>query len=239
MIAMRQVLTAGLMCLAAERFTAERETMVREQIEARGVRQAEVLRVMRATPRHRFVPAALEEYAYHDAALPIGCGSTISQPYIVALMTEALEVRKAHRVLEVGTGSGYQAAILAQLAHEVYTIEIVPELAKSAGALLASMGYANVMVRQGDGYRGWPEKAPFDRIILTAAPPQVPQALIDQLAAGGKLVAPVGETPWDQELVVIEKSAAGAIARRVVTAVQFVPMVHGERKWDGRAGQHF
>lgn len=199
--------------------------MVREQIELRGIRNAEVLRAMRATPRHLFVPAELRPWAYSDQALPIDFGQTISQPYIVALMTELVDAHKTDRALEIGTGSGYQAAVLARLARHVYTIEIVPELAKSAADRLASMGYRNITVRQGDGYLGWPDEAPFERILVTAAPPEIPQALLDQLSAGGRLVAPVGASPWTQELVVIEKTTGGEIRRRSVAAVMFVPMV--------------
>lgn len=200
--------------------------MVREQIELRGVRNAEVLRAMRATPRDRFVPAVLRPWAYSDQALPIECGQTISQPYIVALMTELLDARKTDRALEIGTGSGYQAAVLSRLVQHVYTIEIVPELAKSAAERLDSMGYHNIAVRQGDGYQGWPDEAPFERILVTAAPPEIPQALLDQLSGGGRLVVPVGASPWTQELIVIEKSASGEIRRRSVAPVMFVPMVH-------------
>jgi protein-L-isoaspartate(D-aspartate) O-methyltransferase len=199
--------------------------MVREQIELRGVRNAEVLRAMRATPRHRFVSAVLRPWAYSDQALPIECGQTISQPYIVALMTELLEARKTDRALEIGTGSGYQAAVLSRLVRHVYTIEIVPELAKSATERLESMGYRNITVRQGDGSQGWGEQAPFERILVTAAPPEIPQALLDQLSGGGRLVAPVGASPWTQELIVIEKSTSGDIRRKSVAPVMFVPMV--------------
>jgi protein-L-isoaspartate(D-aspartate) O-methyltransferase len=223
----RAALVAALVWLAADPFAAERDRMVREQMEARGIRDAGVLRAMRETPRHRFVPLLLRAHACDDSPLPIGYGATISQPYIVALMTELLEPGKQDRVLEIGTGSGYQAAVLAQLARRVYTIEIVPELARQAGALLAELGYVNVTVREGDGYRGWPEQAPFERIILTAAPPEVPQALLDQLARGGRLVAPVGSAWREQELVVIDKAASGALRRRTASGVQFVPMVHG------------
>ena len=201
-------------------------TMVREQIESRGIRNAEVLRAMRSVPRHRFVPPEAQASAYGDHPVPIGYGQTISQPYIVALMTELLEPSKQHRVLEIGTGSAYQAAVLSPLVGRLYTIEIVPELALSATALLASLGYKNVTVRSGDGYRGWPEHAPFDRIILTAAPPEIPQALIDQLKPGGRLVAPVGGQ--SQELVVLEKAKDGKVTRRSVAAVRFVPMVKGK-----------
>jgi len=223
----RLMLATALLWLATDPFAAERDRMVREQIEARGIRDADVLRVMRDTPRHRFVPALLRAHACDDAPLPIGHGATISQPFVVALMTELLEPGRRHTVLEIGTGSGYQAAVLARLVRHVYTIEIVPELARSAAALLAELGYGNVTVRQGDGYQGWPGLAPFDRIILTAAPPEVPQALLDQLARGGRLVAPVGSAWRGQDLVVIDKTASGAIRRRTASAVQFVPMVHG------------
>src|ERR1051325_628968 len=155
--------------------------MVREQIASRGVRSPGVLDAMRATPRESFMPAAVRPQAYEDHAVRIGYGQTISQPYIVAFMTETLDVRKDHKVLEIGTGSGYQAAILSPLVNAVYTIEIVPQLAKGAAETLQRLGYRNVFVREGDGYKGWPEKAPFDRIMLTAAPPEVPQALLDQL----------------------------------------------------------
>jgi protein-L-isoaspartate(D-aspartate) O-methyltransferase len=214
--------------LAADPYAAAREAMVRDTIEARGIRDPAVLRVMRNTLRHLFVPGVPAHMAYADQPLPIGYGATISQPYIVALMTELLAPGKTSRVLEIGTGSGYQAAILAQLAGHVYSIEIVPELAASATATLQSLGYRNVTVKQGDGYRGWPDQAPFDRIILTAAPPEVPQTLIDQLARGGKLVAPIGPM-FDQELVVLEKNAAGKISRRSAGGVVFVPMRPGEK----------
>jgi protein-L-isoaspartate(D-aspartate) O-methyltransferase len=217
-----------LLFSAEDPFTRQRERMVREQIEARGIRNADVLRVMRSTPRHLFVPENVREYAYADRPLPIGLGQTISQPYIVALMTELLAPGKTDRVLEIGTGSGYQAAILAGTAKHVYTIEIVPELAKSARERLAGMGCKNVTVRLGDGYKGWPDEAPFDRIILTAAPQEVPQKLIEQLARGGRLVAPVGDSPATQELVVVEKTIGDEIRRRAVVPVMFVPMVFGK-----------
>ena len=223
----RLAMAAALVWLAADPFAAERAKMVREQIEARGIRDADVLRAMRDVPRQRFVPEVLRAHACEDTPLPIGHDATISQPFVVALMTELLSPGRQDSVLEIGTGSGYQAAVLARLARHVYSIEIVPELARSAGALLRELGYANVTVRQGDGYRGWPEQAPFDRIIVTAAPPEVPQALLDQLARGGRLVAPVGRAWWEQQLVVVDKTADGAIRRRTANAVRFVPMVHG------------
>jgi protein-L-isoaspartate(D-aspartate) O-methyltransferase len=209
--------------VADDLIALQRERMVADQIESRGVRNPDVLRVMRATPRHLFVPMQVRSMAYEDHPLPIGYGATISQPYIVALMTELLAPAKKHRVLEIGAGSGYQAAILGQLAAEVYTVEIVPELARSAAKTLHDLGYANITVRQGDGYRGWPERAPFDGIIVTAAPPEVPAALITQLSRGGRLVAPIG-SQWMQELIVIEKKADGTISRQSVGAVRFVPM---------------
>ena len=202
--------------------------MVREQIAHRGIRDAGVLRVMEATPRHLFVPAVLRAMAYDDSPLPIGHEATISQPYVVALMTEALAPAANHRVLEIGTGSGYQAAVLAQLVRHVYSVEIVPELAKSARETLRQLGYSGVTVREGDGYKGWPEEAPFDRIIVTAAPPEIPPALIDQLAAGGRLIAPVGATR-EQELILIEKEAGGKLRRRSLGGVAFVPMKPGAK----------
>jgi protein-L-isoaspartate(D-aspartate) O-methyltransferase len=201
----------------------ERERMVAEQIERRGIRDPNVLRVMRSTPRHLFVPAEVRRMAYQDHPLPIGHAATISQPYVVALMTELLAPEKRHRVLEIGTGSGYQAAVLAQLSGQVYSLEIVPELAQSAAKTLRDLGYLNVTVRQADGYQGWPEQAPFDRILLTAAPPEIPAALIGQLAKGGRLVAPVGGAS-NQELIVIEKTATGTIRRKSAGPVTFVPM---------------
>jgi protein-L-isoaspartate(D-aspartate) O-methyltransferase len=201
--------------------------LVEEQIERRGVRNPEVLHAMRSVPRHEFVPQDAREAAYEDRPLSIGYGATISQPYIVAAMTELLEPSRTHKVLEIGTGSGYQAAILSMLVDDIYTIEIVPELAKSAAATLQRLGYRNVIVRHGDGYKGWPEEAPFDRIILTAAPREVPQALIDQLKPGGKLVAPVGGS-YEQHLLVLEKDRDGRVRRRAVFPVMFVPMVPGK-----------
>jgi len=199
--------------------------MVRDQIAGRGIKNPEVLKAMRETPRELFMPSAVRTLAYEDRPAPIGYGQTISQPYIVAFMTEMLDIKKDHRVLEIGTGSGYQAAILSSVAKEVYTIEIVPRLSKSASETLNRMGYQNVIVREGDGYKGWPEKAPFDRIILTAAPTKLPQALTDQLKPGGKLLAPIGDRTSAQELILVEKSADGKITSRPVLPVQFVPMV--------------
>lgn len=194
-----------------------------EHMERRGIRNPDVLRVIRSVPRQEFVPADLAQFAYDDRPLDIGYGATISQPYIVAVMSELLELQRHHRVLEIGTGSGYQAAILSELAREVYSIEVVPELVHSAAETLRRLGYKNIHVRYGDGYAGWPEQAPFDRVILTAAPAEVPAALVDQLAIGGRLVAPVGGRD-DQQLVVMDKTASFT-RRRVVFPVSFVPMI--------------
>ena len=207
---------------ATDPFAAPREAMVRTQIEARGIKDAAVLAAMRRVPRHEFVPAAQRPFAHDDRPLPIAAGQTISQPLIVAMMTELLQVKPGQRVLEIGTGSGYQAAVLAELKLDVYSIEIVAELANLARATLARLGYDNVHVRAGDGYLGWPAAAPFDAIIVTAAPPRVPQPLIDQLKPGARLVVPEGGR--DQELVVYEKTLRGDLRRTSVIPVRFVPM---------------
>jgi protein-L-isoaspartate(D-aspartate) O-methyltransferase len=201
----------------------ERAAMVANQIAARGVRNAAVLEAMRAVPRHLFVPPAARDRAYDDRPLPIGHEQTISQPFIVAYMSEALDVSSRHRVLEVGTGSGYQTAVLGRLARQVFSIEIVPELGSRAAALLGELGYHNVVVKVGDGYLGWPEHAPFDRIIVTAAPDHVPQPLVQQLAVGGRMVIPVGPQGGPQELLVVEKGATGVVHRRTIPVV-FVPL---------------
>jgi protein-L-isoaspartate(D-aspartate) O-methyltransferase len=189
-----------------------------------GVRNTDVLRAMRATPRQEFVPLESRVLAYADRALSIGFGATISQPYIVGLMTELLAAGAESRVLEIGTGSGYQAAVLSQLAQHVYTVELQPDLARAATARLTRLGYGNVSVREGDGAQGWPEEAPFDRVIVTAAAPEIPPALFEQLQPGGRLVAPVGEGDKDQELVVIEKSGIGELSKRSVIPVRFIPL---------------
>lgn len=199
-----------------------RRVMIEDQIRERGVTDARVLAAMARVPRDRFVPDDVAARAYADSPLPIGFGQTISQPFIVAYMSEILDVGPAHRVLEIGTGSGYQAAILGELARQVYTIEIVPELAKRSAATLKSLGYRNVDVRDGDGFAGWPEHAPFDRIMLTAAPDAIPQPLLDQLAPGGRLVAPVGPQHQTQWIVVIDRTEKGLVEKRTI-AVQFVP----------------
>ncbi|HMP74886.1 MAG TPA: protein-L-isoaspartate(D-aspartate) O-methyltransferase [Kiritimatiellia bacterium] len=209
-----------------------REAMVVRQIEARGVRNPDVLAAMRAMPRHRLVPAELREHAYQDSPLPIGHGQTISQPYIVALMTELAEVRSGDRVLEVGTGSGYQAAVLAEMGAVVFTIEIVEPLAERARRDLADLGYTNIQVRAGDGYLGWPEEAPFDAIIVTAGASHVPQPLVDQLKIGGRMVIPVGETLDVLSLRQLTKRDDATLEARDVLPVRFVPLTgpHAERR---------
>lgn len=190
-----------------------------------GIGDEMVLDALRRVPRHRFVPKALASRAYADRPLPIGKGQTISQPYIVAYMTEKLEVRPLHRVLEIGTGSGYQAAVLAELAAQVYSVEIVAELSHRAATVLAELGYDDVHLRIGDGWAGWSEAAPFDRIILTAAPSEIPRPLIDQLAAGGRLIAPLTDPlSGNQWIWLLKKDADGRVSRERLLAVRFVPM---------------
>ena len=185
----------------------------------------QLLAALAAVDRADFVPPSEVEYAYVNAPLPIGHGQTISQPYIVAIMTDLLELAPQDAVLEIGTGSGYQAAVLAKLARQVYSIEVVPELAARAARTLQRLGYANVEVKSGDGHAGWPEKAPFDAIIVTAAAAQIPGALVQQLKPGGRMVVPVGPPGGEQKLTLIEKTAAGETRSRVVLPVAFVPMV--------------
>lgn len=209
-------------------FYQQRLGMVQQQIIARGVKDRNVLRAMRSVPRHEFVPAAYQSYAYHDSPLPIGHEQTISQPYIVALMTAQLQPKRTDCVLEIGTGSGYQAAVLAELVDTVYTIEIIPELAKQAEQTLSRLGYKNIRYKVGDGYRGWPEKAPFNGIIVTAAPDHIPQPLIDQLAPDGRLIIPVGD--WFQELMLISKDQKGRIHKNKILPVRFVPMTGEAQK---------
>jgi protein-L-isoaspartate(D-aspartate) O-methyltransferase len=207
-----------------------KEEMVETQIRARGIKDEVVLNAMRKVDRHEFVPEEIRHQAYSDRPLPIGEGQTISQPYIVALMTELLELRRGDRVLEVGTGSGYQAAILAELAYYVYTIEIIESLALSAERLLGKLGYTNIDVKIGDGYIGWEKCAPFDAIMVTAAPTHIPQPLLDQLKEGGRLVIPIGD--YYQDLKKISK-IKGHIKSQDVTPVVFVPMT-GEQVKRGR-----
>ncbi len=205
-----------------------RQRMVEEQIRARGIGDERVLSAMAQVPRHLFVPDGERRQAYEDHPLPIGSGQTISQPYIVALMTSLLGLTPQSRVLEIGTGSGYQAAVLSRLAAEVYSVEIVPDLAARALGTLARLGYDNIHVRIADGYRGWSEAAPFDAIVLTAAPAAVPQPLLDQLKPGGRMVLPVGGI--DQDLVLMTKGADGSLKRQTVLPVRFVPMTGEARQ---------
>ncbi len=202
-------------------FALERRQMVERQIITRGVEDTLVLNAMRKVERHLYVPDPYRPYAYNDEPLPIGHDQTISQPYIVAYMTEALGLEGGEKVLEIGTGSGYQAAVLAEIAREVYTIEIVEPLAKQAIAVLQTEGYGNVFCRYGDGYQGWPEEAPFDAIMVTAAPPRIPEPLIEQLNEGGRMIVPVGT--YFQELVLLTKEK-GEISKKQLIPVRFVPM---------------
>jgi protein-L-isoaspartate(D-aspartate) O-methyltransferase len=230
LIAMGTLLAVSAVCCAPDggggasgegSSETRRAQMVVTQIEARGVDQPCVLDAMRRVPRERFVPAPLENDAYRDGPLSIGRGQTISQPYIVALMTALIEPRKEMRVLEIGTGSGYQAAVLAECVADVFTIEIIPELGRQAAERLDGLSYTNVHPRVGDGYDGWPDEAPFDAIVVTAAPAQIPEPLLDQLAVGGRLVIPVGR--GSQDLVVVTRTEQG-LEQRVETPVRFVPM---------------
>ncbi|MBL7157682.1 MAG: protein-L-isoaspartate(D-aspartate) O-methyltransferase [Candidatus Omnitrophica bacterium] len=207
------------------KFARERESMVKNQIETRGIIDPQVLRAMRKVRRHLFVPERLRRLAYIDSPLPIGYKQTISQPFIVAYMTEAAQLKNGDRVLEIGTGSGYQAAVLAEIVDHVYTIEIVKELADSALEKLKKFGYYNVTVKWGDGYKGWPEHAPFDAIIVTASPSEVPEELVKQLKVGGRMVVPIGS--FFQELYLIERTESG-IQKNKLVPVRFVPMIHPE-----------
>jgi protein-L-isoaspartate(D-aspartate) O-methyltransferase len=204
-------------------FSESRVKMVAEQIKSRGITENKVISAMQIVERHLFVPGYLKKFAYQDRPLPIGYGQTISQPYIVGLMSQLLDVDKGDKLLEVGSGSGYQAAVLGELGGEVYSIEIVKPLQERAAFVLDSLGYKNVHIKYGDGYVGWPEKAPFDGIIVTCSPSRIPSALLEQLAEGGKLVIPVGEKDI-KKLVLIEKKN-GEITRKNIIPVRFVPMV--------------
>jgi protein-L-isoaspartate(D-aspartate) O-methyltransferase len=213
-----------------ERWRETRERMVDSQIARRGITDARVLAAMRRVPRHLFVPDHLQDQAYDDGALPIGEGQTISQPYIVAIMTTLLDLKGGERVMEIGSGSGYQTAVLAEVAGEVYSVEIVERLSERACALLGRLGYDNVTFRVGDGYRGWEEHAPYDGVIVTAAPTHVPPALLEQLKVGGRLVLPVGDE--DQELLKVVKEEKG-LREEWVIPVRFVPMT-GEARRKGQ-----
>jgi protein-L-isoaspartate(D-aspartate) O-methyltransferase len=211
-------------------FAALREDMVRRQIAARGVRDRRVLEAMRTVPREVFVPERLAEFAYDDTPLPIGEEQTISQPYVVALMLEGLELRPGDKVLEIGAGSGYAAAVLSRIAREVWAIERHESLARQAQARMERLGYSNVHIMHGDGTLGWPEHAPYDAVVVAAGGPEVPQALLDQLAAGGRLVIPIGPDPRTQSLVRVRHRAEGAYVREDLGAVRFVPLI-GAQGW--------
>lgn len=217
----------GVSCKAEEadpsRFVKQREAMVRTQIETRGINDSTTLAAMRKVERHKFVPSKYQNQAYEDHPLPIGEDQTISQPYIVALMTQVLDLRKNEKVLEIGTGSGYQAAVLAEICDHVYTIEIIESLGQRAQKRLADLGYDNIHVKIGDGYQGWEKHGPFDAIIVTCAPTHIPEPLKQQLAEGGKMVIPVGQT-FAQELVLLTKTN-GKIRRKAIIPVRFVPML--------------
>ncbi|MEE8576074.1 MAG: protein-L-isoaspartate(D-aspartate) O-methyltransferase, partial [candidate division Zixibacteria bacterium] len=206
---------------------ARRIAMIETQLIARGISDKHLLKAFETVERHKFVPPELQPMAYYDYPLPIEADQTISQPYIVALMTELLQLKDGDRVLEIGTGSGYQSAILAELAEHVYTIEIIDTLANQSKKLLHELGYDNISVRSGDGFAGWPDEAPFDSVIVTCAPPEIPTPLIDQLAEGGRLIIPVG-IDW-QELILVEKTD-GKLKRKEVIPVRFVPMTGEAQK---------
>lgn len=216
-------------CTGQEDYVQERDAMVRDQLEARDIQDPAVLEAMRNVPRHEFVPTMLRVRAYADHPLPIGNDQTISQPYIVALMTQLAEISANDTVLEVGTGSGYQAAVLAELAEQVYTIEIISALADSARERLSSLGYDNVTVRAGDGYLGWEEHAPFDAILVTAAAPEVPLPLMEQLKPGGIMIIPVGPRSQVQSLRLIRKAKDGSTTDEEVIPVVFVPLTREVR----------
>ena len=212
----------------AGNFAAQRQRMVEKQLKARGIKDERVLTAMAKVPREEFIPADARADAYEDGPLPIGYDQTISQPYVVAFMTEQLRPKTSDRVLEIGSGSGYQAAILAELVADVYTIEIVEPLAKTAEATLQRLGYKNVHIKMGDGYKGWPEQAPFDAIIVTCAPEKVPQPLVDQLQDGGRMVIPVGER-FAQQLYLLEKKN-GRLKESATLPVRFVPMLRSKQE---------
>ena len=209
--------------MASDENKTLRTMMVEQQIKARGITDEATLKAMAAVERHRFVDGAMSERAYEDRPLPIGHGQTISQPFIVAYMTEIVQPKPEHRVLEIGAGSGYQAAVLAEIVEKVYTIEIVEPLAKSAGALLQELGYDNVEVRHGDGYYGWPDAGPFDSIVVTAAASYIPPPLIEQLKEGGRMIIPVGSPLRTQQLMLVEKKEGGEVQTRSLMPVRFVP----------------
>lgn len=212
---------------AQDDYSSQRKIMVKSQIKERGVTHFETLAAMLNVPRHEFVPEEMKTYAYTDRPLPIGQGQTISQPYIVAFMTQALKPKAADRILEIGTGSGYQAAVLAKIVDSVYTIEILDDLARVAKDRLRQLGYSNVIVKAGDGYHGWPEKAPFDAIMVTAGADSIPQPLIDQLKVGGSMIIPVGPHRGVRQLVLLTKKK-NKVVRKNLMAVRFVPFTRSK-----------
>ena len=210
---------------STDSFVSERVKMVEDQIKGRGIKDLSVLKAVSTVKRELFVPEKYRDLAYSDRPLPIGHNQTISQPYIVAYMTEQLQVEKDQKVLEIGTGSGYQAAVLAELVNHVFTIEIIPELAEGAEKVLNKTGYDNITIRTGDGYKGWPDQAPFDRIMVTAAPEEIPEKLVQQLANDGRMIIPVGANLFMQYLWLIKRDKNGKITKEKILPVRFVPMV--------------
>ena len=210
---------------STDSFDSKRVKMVEEQIKGRGIKDPSVLKAVSTVKRELFVPEKNRDLAYSDRPLPIGHNQTISQPYIVAYMTEQLQVEKDQKVLEIGTGSGYQAAVLAELVNHVFTIEIIPELAEGAEKVLNKTGYDNITIRTGDGYKGWPDQAPFDRIMVTAAPEEIPEKLVQQLANDGRMIIPVGANLFMQYLWLIKRDKNGKITKEKILPVRFVPMV--------------
>lgn len=208
----------------ADSFARARSEMIERHLKWRNITNEKVLAAMGKVPREKFVPEALQNKAYADIPLPIGKDQTISQPYVVAVMTQAINPKPQDRVLEIGTGSGYQAAVLAEIVREVYTIEIVPDLAEQAGARLKTLGYQNIFVKAGDGYLGWPEQAPFDAIVITASPPRIPEPLKEQLKEGGRLIVPLGGEERFQELILYTKKNGELLAGPKRIPVMFVPM---------------
>lgn len=225
LVALGAALLAAYIAMGEEGHETRRKQMVAEQIEARGVRDPAVLEAMRQVPRHRFVPGTWSFLAYSDQALPIGEGQTISQPYVVALMSEALQVKPGAKVLEIGTGSGYQAAVLARMGCKVFSIELVEPLARRARTVLAELGFGDVQLRTGDGYLGWPEVAPFDAIIVTCAPDHIPKPLVEQLAEGGRMCIPVG--PQGEQSLQRIRKVSGQPRIEDLIPVAFVPLVRG------------
>jgi len=217
------IISGTVFCQTGDQYESVRNRMVNDQISGRGISDQATLRAMRKVPRHLFVPASYAKDAYSDRPLPIGYRQTISQPFVVAYMTELVKPAKGKKALEIGTGSGYQAAVLAEIVDTVYTIEIVPELAKEAAARLNILGYKNIVAKYGDGYKGWSEHGPFDIIIVTAASDHIPQPLKDQLAEGGRLVMPVGNPATVQELILLTKKK-GKITKQRLETVWFVPL---------------